>query len=312
MEGIDNVYQLAADMGGAGYIFTGEHDAAVMHNSATINLNTLEFGRQAGARVLLFLLGVHLPGVQPARPRRIPNARKNPPTPRRRIASTAGKSSSASASISPTCAITESRFAWRDSTIFSDRRHLVRRPRESACCALPQSGGDPTAVRSRSGATEQTRSFLYMDECLEGVRRLMESDFAGPVNIGSEEMVTINQLAEIDSIAGKKLSIRHIPGPLGVRGRNSDNRLIRERLGWAPRARCAKDGENLRLDSRRWRRPRVSSRKPIRYGSPPRTVYRFLSCWSIRRRRTQGFAARQGRCHGGHDCDASCRSSTLR
>ena len=81
----------------------------------------------------------------------------------------------------------------------------------------------------------QTRSFLYVDECTEAVRRLMESDFAGPVNIGSEEMVTINQLAEMAmAIAGKKLSIRHIAGPLGVRGRNSDNRLIRERLGWEP------------------------------------------------------------------------------
>jgi nucleoside-diphosphate-sugar epimerase len=81
----------------------------------------------------------------------------------------------------------------------------------------------------------QTRSFLYIDECVAGVRRLMDSDFSGPVNIGSEEMVTINQLAEmIMGIAGKKLQIHHIPGPLGVRGRNSDNHLIRERLGWAP------------------------------------------------------------------------------
>jgi nucleoside-diphosphate-sugar epimerase len=85
------------------------------------------------------------------------------------------------------------------------------------------------------GDGKQTRSFLYVDECVEGVRRLMDSDFAGPVNIGSEEMVTINQLAElIMQIADKKLSIRHVPGPLGVRGRNSDNRLIREKLGWAP------------------------------------------------------------------------------
>ena len=85
------------------------------------------------------------------------------------------------------------------------------------------------------GDGKQTRSFLYVDECVEGVRRLMESDFTGPVNIGSEEMVTINRLAEmVMEIAGKKLSIRHIPGPLGVRGRNSDNHMIRERLGWAP------------------------------------------------------------------------------
>jgi nucleoside-diphosphate-sugar epimerase len=87
------------------------------------------------------------------------------------------------------------------------------------------------------GDGKQTRSFLYIDECLEGVRRLVESDFAGPVNVGSDEMVSINQLAEmIGKISGKQFSIRHIEGPLGVRGRNSDNRLIRQKLGWAPSA----------------------------------------------------------------------------
>ena len=92
------------------------------------------------------------------------------------------------------------------------------------------------------GDGKQTRSFLYIDECLEGVRRLMDSDFTGPVNIGSEEMVSINKLAEmIMEIAGKKLSIKHIDGPLGVRGRNSDNHLIKERLGWAP-SKPLKDG----------------------------------------------------------------------
>jgi nucleoside-diphosphate-sugar epimerase len=81
----------------------------------------------------------------------------------------------------------------------------------------------------------QTRSFLFIDECLEAVRRLMESDFVGPVNIGSEEMVTINRLAEmIMGIAGKRLAVRHVPGPLGVRGRNSDNLLIEQKLGWKP------------------------------------------------------------------------------
>jgi nucleoside-diphosphate-sugar epimerase len=85
------------------------------------------------------------------------------------------------------------------------------------------------------GDGKQTRSFLYIDECLEGVRRLMESEFTGPVNIGSEEMVSINKLAEmVMRIAGKKLAIKHISGPLGVRGRNSDNRLIAEKLGWKP------------------------------------------------------------------------------
>ena len=86
------------------------------------------------------------------------------------------------------------------------------------------------------GDGEQTRSFLYIDECLEGMKRLMESDFIGPVNIGSEEMVTINELAEIVmEVAGKKLSIKHISGPLGVRGRNSDNKLIKEKLNWEPK-----------------------------------------------------------------------------
>ena len=85
------------------------------------------------------------------------------------------------------------------------------------------------------GDGKQTRSFLYIDECLEGVRRLMKSDFQEPVNIGSEEMVSINELAEMAmEIAGKKLTINHIPGPLGVRGRNSDNKLINEKLGWEP------------------------------------------------------------------------------
>jgi len=85
------------------------------------------------------------------------------------------------------------------------------------------------------GDGEQTRSFLYIDECIEAVRRLMQSEFAGPVNIGSEEMVTINQMAEmIMAIAGKKLSINHVTGPTGVRGRNSDNALIRAELGWDP------------------------------------------------------------------------------
>ena len=85
------------------------------------------------------------------------------------------------------------------------------------------------------GDGEQTRSFLYIDECLDGIRRLMDSDFIGPVNIGSEEMITINGLAElVMNIAGKKLGVFHIAGPLGVRGRNSDNNIVNEKLGWRP------------------------------------------------------------------------------
>jgi nucleoside-diphosphate-sugar epimerase len=110
------------------------------------------------------------------------------------------------------------------------------------------------------GDGKQTRSFLYIDECLEGVRRLMQSDFIGPVNIGSDEMVTINGLAQmVMEIAGKKLGIRNIPGPLGVRGRNSDNRLIRQKLDWAP-SEPLKDGLAKTYP---WIVQQVRSRQPV-------------------------------------------------
>ena len=235
--GIDEVYQLAADMGGAGYIFTGDHDAVVMHNSATINLNVLEYGHKAGVKKLFYSSSAC---IYPEYNQRDPN---NP------------KCSEDSAYP----AAPDSEYGWEK--LFSERLYLSyqrnygvevrvarfhnifgpegtwRGGREKAPAALcrkiaeANQGGEIEIW----GDGEQTRSFLYVDECVEGVRRLMQSDFAGPVNIGSEEMVTINQLAEmIMRIAGKNLKIRHIPGPLGVRGRNSDNHLIRAKLGWAP------------------------------------------------------------------------------
>ena len=237
VEGIDEVYQLAADMGGAGYIFTGEHDAAVMHNSATINLNTLEFGVQAGVKRFFYSSSAC---IYPEYNQRDP---QNP------------KCSEDSAYP----AAPDSEYGWEK--LFSERLYFAYARNHGVQVRVarfhnifgPQgtwSGGRekaPAAVcrkvaEARDGGEIeiwgdglQTRSFLYVDECLEAVRRLMESDFEGPVNIGSEEMVTINQLAEMAmSIAGKKLSIRHIAGPLGVRGRNSDNHLIRQRLGWEP------------------------------------------------------------------------------
>lgn len=237
VEGIDEVYQLAADMGGAGYIFTGEHDAEVMHNSATINLNTLEYGRKAGVRKFFYSSSACIypeyNQLDPANP----------------------KCSEDSAYP----AAPDSEYGWEK--LFSERLYLsysrnwkveVRIARfhnifgpdgtwsggrEKAPAALCRK----VAAAGESGEIEiwgdglQTRSFLFIDECVEGVQRLMESDFTGPVNIGSEEMISINGLAElIMDIAGKRLKIKHIPGPLGVRGRNSDNRMIRERLGWAP------------------------------------------------------------------------------
>jgi nucleoside-diphosphate-sugar epimerase len=235
--GIDEVYQLAADMGGAGYIFTGEHDAGVMHNSATINLNVLEFGCQAGVRKYFYSSSACIyPAYNQTDPNN-PNCSEDSAYP----------------------AAPDSEYGWEK--LFSERLYAAyqrnygieihvarfhnifgpegtwRGGREKAPAAICRKvaeipdGGEIELW----GDGRQTRSFLYIDECIEGVRRLVESDFAGPVNIGSEEMVTINHLAEMTmEIAGKQLRIRHIEGPLGVRGRNSDNLLIRQKLGWAP------------------------------------------------------------------------------
>lgn len=237
MDGVDEVYQFAADMGGAGYIFTGEHDADVMHNSASINLNTLHFGVKAGVKRFFYSSSACMyPEYNQTDP-------QNP------------KCSEESAYP----AAPDSEYGWEK--LFSERLYLSYMRNYGAHVRIarfhnifgPQgtwTGGKEKAPAAlcrkiaeapHGGEIEiwgdglQTRSFLYIDECIEAVRRLVESDFTGPVNIGSEEMVTINQLAEmIMEIARKKVSIKHIPGPLGVRGRNSDNRLISEKLGWKP------------------------------------------------------------------------------
>jgi GDP-D-mannose 3', 5'-epimerase len=242
VKGIDEVYQLAADMGGAGYIFTGEHDAVVMHNSATINLNMVEASRIAGVKKIFYSSSAC---IYPEYNQMDPD---NP------------KCSEGSAYP----AAPDSEYGWEK--LFSERLYLAykrnyglevhiarfhnifgpegtwrggREKAPAALCRKVASAADAGEIEIW-GDGKQTRSFLYIDECLEGVRRLMESDFEGPVNIGSEEMVSINQLAEmIMGIAGRKLSIRHITGPLGVRGRNSDNRLIYDRLGWRPSAHLA-------------------------------------------------------------------------
>lgn len=237
VDGIEDVYQLAADMGGAGYIFTGEHDACVMHNSATINLNTVEAGRKAGVKRFFYSSSAC---IYPEYNQKDPN---NP------ICS--------EASAYP--AAPDSEYGWEK--LFSERLYMAyarnyglevhiarfhnifgpegtwtggREKAPAAICRKVAEAPDHGEIEIW-GDGLQTRSFLYVDECLEGVRRLMESNFSGPVNIGSEEMVTINGLAEMAMrVAGKSLRIRHIPGPLGVRGRNSDNRLIFRELGWKP------------------------------------------------------------------------------
>ena len=236
----DELYQLAADMGGAGYIFTGDHDAEVMHNSATINLNMLERARLSGIKKVFYSSSACMyPEYN----------QKDPDNP---------KCSEDSAYP----AAPDSEYGWEK--LFSERLYLAYHRNHGVAVRVARFhnifGPDGTWTGGREkapaamcrkiaevkaggeiemwGDGEQTRSFLYIDECLEGVRRLMQSDFLGPVNIGSDEMVTLNRLVEmVMEIAGKKVSINHIPGPLGVRGRNSDNRLIHEKLGWAPSSR---------------------------------------------------------------------------
>lgn len=237
VEGIEEVYQLAADMGGAGYIFTGDNDAAVMHNSATINLNIAESSRLEGVKKIFYSSSACMyPEYNQMDP-------DNP------------KCSEESAYP----AAPDSEYGWEK--LFSERIYLTYQRNYGIEAKIARfhnifgpegtwTGGKekaPAAICRKVAEAEedgeieiwgdgkQTRSFLYIDECLEGVRRLMESDFSGPVNIGSEEMISINGLAElVMSIAGKKLTIKNIPGPEGVRGRNSDNALIKEKLGWEP------------------------------------------------------------------------------
>lgn len=233
----DEAYQLAADMGGAGYIFTGENDSHVMHNSAMINLHMVDFGAKRNIGKVFYSSSACM---YPAYNQEDP---KNPKC---------GESTAYPAA-------PDSEYGWEK--LFSERLYFafsknrglnVRVARfhnifgpqgtwqggkEKAPAALcrkvaEQADGGEIEIW---GDGEQTRSFLYIDECIEAVRRLMKSSFPGPLNVGSEEMVTINQMAEIIiGIAGKKLAIKHISGPTGVRGRNSDNSLIRATLGWEP------------------------------------------------------------------------------
>jgi len=233
----DEVYQLAADMGGAGFVFTKDNDADIMHNSASINLNVARYSVAAKVKKLFYSSSAC---IYPERNQLDP---ENP------------KCSEDSAYP----AEPDSEYGWEK--LFSERLfmafhrnyglniriaryHNIFGPqgtwhggREKAPAAFCRKVAETSAGGEIEmwGDGQQTRSFLYIDECLDAMRRLMDSDFMGPVNIGSEELVTINQLAKLlMEIAGKQQTIKHIPGPLGVRGRNSDNRLIKEKLGWAP------------------------------------------------------------------------------
>ncbi len=233
----DEVYQLAADMGGAGFVFTGENDADIMHNSALINLNMLDACYRRNIRTVVYSSSACIyPEYNQLEPDN-PDCSEDSAYP----------------------AAPDSEYGWEK--LFSERMYLSfhrnynmevriaryhnifgpegswndgREKAPAAICrkvALAPDGGEVEIW----GDGEQTRSFLYVDECLEGTLRLARSDWTGPVNIGSEEMVTINQLVDtVADIAGKRLTKNHVPGPQGVRGRNSDNTLIEQKLGWRP------------------------------------------------------------------------------
>lgn len=241
-ESFDEIYQFAADMGGAGYIFTKEHDADIMHNSALINLNLLgaiqernERKKHNMTRVFYSSSACMYPAYNQEDPDN-PNCAEDSAYP----------------------AEPDSEYGWEK--LFSERLYLAFERnhgipvriaryhnifgpqgtwdggREKAPAAICRKIAQSTGEIEVWGDGNQTRSFLYIDECIEGTYRLMHSDFSGPVNIGSDEMVSINQLVTyVAMISGKPIQRHHnLDAPQGVRGRNSDNRLIQEKLGWAP------------------------------------------------------------------------------
>jgi len=233
----DEVYQLAADMGGAGYIFTGENDAAIMHNSAQINLNigSISVNKKIG-RLFYSSSACMYPAYN----------QEDPDNP---------KCSEDSAYP----AAPDSEYGWEK--LFSERFYLAlqrnhdlnvciaryhnifgpegtwdggREKAPAAICRKVAKANDGESIEIW-GTGKQTRSFLYIDECVEGTIRLMRSDFSGPVNIGSEEMVSINDFAKmIIKISGKNITYVNIDGPVGVNGRNSDNKLLKSKLNWEP------------------------------------------------------------------------------
>lgn len=235
----DEVYQFAADMGGAGYVFTGDHDADIMHNSAQINLNVCDVAtkRNRTPGVIFYSSSACMYPAYNQMSANSPNCSEDSAYP----------------------ANPDSEYGWEK--LFSERLYLsysknyglnVRIARyhnifgpegtweggkEKAPAAMCRKIAQADDEIEIWGDGEQTRSFLYIDECLEATRRLVQSDCKTPINIGSDEMVTINQLAiYVMKVAQKIVSLKHVSGPLGVRGRTSDNRMIEQMLGWKPQA----------------------------------------------------------------------------
>lgn len=241
IDGFDEIYQFAADMGGAGYIFTGDNDSQIMENSALINLNLLRAQSRLNEAYSFNKTKIFYSSSACMYPEHKQLDTSNP-----------GLRESDAYPADP-----DSEYGWEK--LFSERMFLAFNRNNKIPVAIARyhniygpegtwDGGKekaPAAICRKvimapeNGEVEiwgdgcQTRSFLYIDECIEATRRLMKSDFTGPVNIGSEEMVTINQLVSIAAgVEGKNINRRHIDGPLGVRGRNSNNDLVKEKLGW--------------------------------------------------------------------------------
>lgn len=254
---IDRLYQFAADMGGAGYIFTGDNDANVMHNSGLINFNvTFESSKKNVKKVFYSSSACMYPA----------HNQEDPDNPM-------------CAEHSAYPAAPDSEYGWEK--LFSERLYMAfgrnydlnvrigrfhnifgpdgtwdggKEKAPAAMCRKAAMAKDDTSLEVW-GDGLQTRSFLYIDECIEAVQQLMDSEYKEPVNIGSEEMVSINQLAQIAiNLSGKNISIQNLEGeafeakygfpvPEGVRGRNSDNKLFREKIGWEPDYALAKGME---------------------------------------------------------------------
>ena len=233
----DEVYQLAADMGGAGYIFVGENDADIMHNSATINLNVLESARRYGVNKIFYSSSACMYPQDNQLDPDNPDLAEHTAYP----------------------ANPDSDYGWEK--LFSERLYLAygrcynmnvkiarfhnifgpqgswNNGKEKAPAALCRK----VAMAENDGVIEvwgpgnQTRSFLFIDECVEGIQRIMESDLTEPVNLGSTRKISINELVHlIAEISNKRVTIKNIDGPRGVMGRTSDNNLIKEIIGWAP------------------------------------------------------------------------------
>jgi nucleoside-diphosphate-sugar epimerase len=234
----EEVYQLAADMGGAGYVFTEENDANIMHNSALINLNVLDICYKRNIKNIFYSSSACMYPLHNQLDPNNPNCEESSAYP----------------------ANPDSEYGWEK--LFSERLYLAYNRNHGMKCRIARyhnifgpegtwEGGKEKApaalcrkiAEAKSGETIdvwgdglQTRSFLYIDECIEGTIKLLRSNVDIPVNIGSEEMISINNLAMlIAEISKKKILINNIPGPEGVRGRNSDNKLIKKLLNWSPK-----------------------------------------------------------------------------